>query len=79
MSAAILDRRSNLIDISGRGGTTEPVLAANIATATTTTPMQDRGSDCRRRAELGVSVLGKPSLVFGLVHSAVGPSPFGVE
>jgi len=55
------------------------VLAANIATATSPTPMQGRGSDCRRRAELGVSVLGKPSLVFGLVHSAVAPSPFGVE
>jgi hypothetical protein len=42
MSAAILDQRCNRVGISGRGGTTGPVLVANIATATSTTPMQNR-------------------------------------
>jgi hypothetical protein len=78
MSTAILDHRRNPTVSQVRVGPPEPVLAANIATATSTTPMQDRGSHCRRRAELDVSVLGKPSLVFALVHSAVAPSPFGV-
>jgi len=42
MSAAILDQRCNPIGISGTGAATGPVLAADIATATSTTPMQNR-------------------------------------
>jgi hypothetical protein len=42
MSAAIVDQRRNRIGTSARSGTTGLMSAANIANATSTTPMQNR-------------------------------------
>jgi len=60
MSAAIVDHRRNPIGISGRGGTTRPMLVANIATATSTTPMQNR-SELVMRSGLPLTILPLPT------------------
>jgi hypothetical protein len=60
MSAAILDQRRNPIGISGRSGATRGVLAANIATVTSTTPMQNR-SELVTRSGLPLTILPLPT------------------
>ena len=60
MSAAIVDHRRNPIGISGRGGTTQLALAANIAIATSTTPMQNR-SELVMRSGLPLTILPLPT------------------
>src|SRR5207237_4994999 len=59
MSAAILDQRHNPIGISRRSEQPRGVLAANIANAASTTPMQNR-SELVTRSGLPLTILPLP-------------------
>ena len=62
MSAAILDHKRNPSVSQTRVGPPGPVLAANIATATSTTPMQNRSERVTRSGPPGYNLASTDDL-----------------